>query len=190
MSSTLLDGIRAQQPEAWERLVNLYSPVVYHWCRQHTVPCDDAPDLVQEVFVSVARYIGRFHYDRPGDSFTAWLRIITRNKIRNYFSSRRDQPAAQGGTDAQVRLLGVPDVPDLSETNDPREGNNLVVPIALDLVRAEFENRSWEAFQRVVVEGQSPAQIAADLGMSIQAVYKAKSRVLRRLRQELDGLLD
>jgi RNA polymerase sigma-70 factor, ECF subfamily len=190
ISSTLLDRIRAQQPEAWERLVNLYSPVVYQWCRQYAVPRDDAPDLVQEVFVSVALHIGGFRRDRAGDSFTAWLRTITRNKIRNHFSARRGKPAAQGGTDAQMRLLDVPEAPDPSETTDPREVNNLVVPIALNLVRAEFENRTWEAFQRAAVEGQSPAQIAADLGMSIQAVYKAKSRVLRRLRQELDGLME
>jgi RNA polymerase sigma-70 factor (ECF subfamily) len=154
------------------------------------VPRDDAPDLVQEVFTSVSLHIGGFRRDRPGDSLTAWLRTITRNKVLNYFSSRRGQPAAQGGTDAQARFLGVPEESDPTQTGDPRELNNLVVPIGLDVVRAEFENRTWEAFQRVVVEGQSPAQIAADLGMSIQAVYKAKSRVLRRLRQELDGLTE
>ncbi len=83
----------------------------------------------------------------------------------------------------------MPEEPDPPTTSNPHEVNNLVVSIGLDLVRAEFENRTWEAFRRAVVEGQSPAQIAADLGMTIQAVYQAKSRVLRRLRQELDGLM-
>ena len=64
------------------------------------------------------------------------------------------------------------------------------MPIGLDLVRAEFEDRTWEAFRRVAIERQSPARVAVELGMSIQAVYKAKSRVLRRLRQELDGLME
>ena len=190
ISSTLLERIRARQPEAWQRLVNLYTPVVYQWCRQYHVTRDDALDLVQEVFTAVAQNIGGFRRSRPGDSFTAWLRTITHNKIRNYSSYCRGRPLAEGGTNAQERLLQVPEMPDPSETGDPREVNGLVVPIGLDLVRAEFENRTWEAFQRVVVEEQSPAQIAADLGMSVQAVYKAKSRVLRRLRQELDGLME
>lgn len=190
ISSTLLERLRARQPEAWQRLVHLYSPVVYQWCRQYDVSRDDAPDLVQEVFAAVARHIGDFHRDRPGDSFAAWLRTITRNKIRNYLSARRGRPVAQGGTNAQERFLQVPEIPDPSQSNDPREVRGLVVPVGLDLVRAEFENRTWEAFQRAVVEEQSPAQIAADLGMSIQAVYKAKSRVLHRLRQELDGLME
>ncbi len=170
--------------------MNLYSPVVYQWCRQYGVTRDDAPDLVQEVFAAVARHIGDFRRNRPGDSFTAWLRTITRNKIRNYLSSRRGRPVAQGGTSAQERLLQIPEMPDPSETGDPQLVNGLVVPIGLDLVRAEFENRTWEAFERVVVEEQSPAKVAADLGMSIPAVYTAKSRVLRRLRQELDGLTE
>jgi RNA polymerase sigma-70 factor, ECF subfamily len=190
ITSTLLERIRTRQPEAWQRLVNLYTPVVYHWCRQYDVPRDDAPDLVQEVFAAVARHIGDFRRNRPGDSFTAWLRTITRNKIRNYFSSRRGRPVAQGGTDAQERLLQVPEMPDPSETGDPGVVNGLVVPIGLDLVQAEFENRTWEAFWRAVVDEQSPAQIAADLGMSIPAVYTAKSRVLCRLRQVLDGLME
>jgi RNA polymerase sigma-70 factor, ECF subfamily len=187
ISSTLLERIRARQPEAWQRLVDLYSSVVYQWCRQYDVARDDAPDLVQEVFTAVAQNIGGFRRSRPGDSFTAWLRTITRNKVRNYFSRRRGRPSADGGTNAQERLLQVPEA---SETSDSRAVNGVLVPIGLDLVRAEFESRTWDAFQRIVVEEQSPAQIAADLGMSIQAVYKAKSRVLRRLRQELGGLME
>jgi RNA polymerase sigma-70 factor, ECF subfamily len=190
ISSTLLERIRARQPEAWQRLVNLYSPVVYQWCRQYDVTRDDAPDLIQEVFSAVALHIGGFQRSRPGDSFTAWLRTITHNKVRNYSSRRRGRAVAQGGTNAQERLLKIPEMPDPSESGDPREVNSLVVPIGLDLVRAEFENRTWEAFRRVVVEEQSPAEVATDLGMSVQAVYKAKSRVLRRLRQELDGLME
>ncbi len=97
---------------------------------------------------------------------------------------------AQGGTSANERLLTIPEMSDPSVTGDPREVNRLVVPAGLELVRAEFENRTWEAFRRVVVEEQSPSEVAGALGVSVQAVYKAKSRVLRRLRQELDGLTE
>jgi RNA polymerase sigma-70 factor, ECF subfamily len=190
ISSTLLQRVKAQRPEAWARLADLYGPVVYRWCRQTGVSRDDAPDLVQEVFAAVALHIGGFRHDRPGDSFAAWLRTVTRNKILDYYRSRRGRPVAQGGTDAQERFLQVPELPDAAETSDPQEVNRLLVPAGLELVRAEFEEHTWEAFRRAAILGQPPARVAAELGMSVQAVYKAKSRVLRRLRQELDGLME
>ncbi|MGO8749619.1 MAG: RNA polymerase sigma factor [Thermoguttaceae bacterium] len=189
ISSTLLDRVKADRPEAWTRLVTLYGPVIYRWCRQAGAARDDAPDLVQEVFAAIARHVGSFRRDRPGDSFGAWLRTITRNTIRGHFRSRRGQAVARGGTDAQAQLHQVPEPLEAVEAGDPREVADLVLPIGLELVRAEFESRTWEAFRRVAIEGQPSARVANDLGMSVEAVYQAKSRVLRRLRRELDGLL-
>jgi len=186
ISSTLLERVKADRPEAWTRLVTLYGPVVYRWCRQAGAARDDAPDLVQEVFAAVAQHVGSFRRDRPGDSFGAWLRTVTRNVVRTHFRSRRGQATARGGTDAQEQLHQVPEP---LEAGDPREVADLVLPIGLELLRAEFESRTWEAFRRVAIEGQPSARVAMDLGMSIESVYQAKSRVLRRLRQELDGLL-
>ncbi len=189
ISSTLLERIRGRQPEAWQRLVQLCGPLVYRWCRQYEVARDDAPDLVQEVFAVVALHVDGFHRDRPGDSFAAWLRTVTRNVILGYFRSRRGQPVAQGGTDAQQRFLQVPELPEPVEASDVQEASSVIVPLGLELVRAEFESRTWEAFRRVVIERQPSARVAVELGMNIEAVYQAKSRVLRRLRQELDGLV-
>ncbi len=190
VSSTLLAQVKADRPEAWTRLVNLFGPVVYRWCRQTGVARDDVPDLVQDVFRAVTLNIGAFRRDRQGDSFTAWLRTITRNSVYGYYRARRGRPAAQGGTDAQERFLQVPDPAAAIEANCAQEDPGLIVPLGLDLVRAEFEDRTWQAFHRVVILRQAPARVAVDLGMSIDAVYQAKSRVLRRLRQELDGLLE
>jgi RNA polymerase sigma-70 factor, ECF subfamily len=187
VSSSLLEGIKSRRPEAWNRVVALYGPVAYRWCRQAGVPRDDAPDLVQDVFAAVALHIAAFRRDRPGDSFGAWLRTITGNKIRDYYRSRQGHAAAQGGTDARERLLHVPDLPEPSTSTDPQELRGLVMPIGLDQIRGEFEDRTWEAFCRAI-EGQPPADIAADMGMSIQAVYQAKSRVLRRLRHHIEEL--
>ena len=191
ISSTLLDRVRARRPEAWERLVDLYGPVVYRWCRQSALGPEDAADLVQEVFTAVATHVGEFRRDRPGDSFGARLRTITRNKIRDHYRPRHGKPEARGGTDAQQQLAEIgepPEPPELSDASD----NGLDAWLSrrvLALVRAEFEDRTWQAFRRTAVEGQAPAHVAEDLGMSVQAVYQAKSRVLRRLRQELDELL-
>lgn len=191
ISSTLLDRIRARRPDAWERLVDLYGPVVYRWCRQSGLGPEDAADVVQDVFAAVATHVGGFRRDRPGDSFGGWLRTITRNKIRDHYRRRRGTPQAQGGTEAHEQLAQVGEPPEPSDPSAATD-NGLDAWLSrrgLELVRAEFENRTWEAFRRTAVEGQSPAHVAEDLGMTVPAVYQAKSRVLRRLRQELDELL-
>jgi RNA polymerase sigma-70 factor (ECF subfamily) len=189
ISSTLLERVQAQRPEAWERLVELVGPVVYRWCRQSGVACEDAADLVQEVFGAVARGVGDFRRTGPNDSFRAWLATITRNKIRDHFRRRQLRAQARGGTDAQEQLLEVRQPSDPTPPSDGQQEDGLLARRALELVRAEFEDRTFEAFWRTAVEGQSPADVAQDLGTSVAAVYQAKSRVLRRLRQELDDLL-
>jgi RNA polymerase sigma-70 factor (ECF subfamily) len=188
VSSTLLEGLKAWRPAAWERVVDLYGPVVYRWCRWSGVTAGDVPDVVQEVFAAVATHIVDFHRRRPGDSFTGWLRTITRSKVCDHFRTRQGHPQAQGGTDAQEAMLRIQEFP-ASFGEKPPGADDAILPHALELVRAEFESRTWEAFWRTVIEGQLPAQVAEDLGMSVQAVYKAKSRVLRRLRGELGELL-
>jgi RNA polymerase sigma-70 factor (ECF subfamily) len=190
ISSTLLDRVKACRPEAWERLADLYGPVVYGWCRHAGVGRDAAAEVVQEVFVALAAHVVDFRRDRPGDSFGAWLRTITRNKVLDYFRVRRGRPAAEGGSAAQAQLLRVPALAEPSAGGVSAEVYSVLLRRGLELVRAEFETRTWDAFWQAAVEGQLPAAVAADLGMSVQAVYKAKSRVLRRLRQELDGLLE
>jgi RNA polymerase sigma-70 factor, ECF subfamily len=190
VSSTLLHQLRAGRPDAWRRLVDLYGPTVYRWSRQLGVGSSDAADVVQEVFCAVSVHLSQFRRDRPDDSFGGWLRTITRNKVCDFFRRRQDRPGAEGGTNAYRRLL------DLAENPDPSTASVLLQPDSrfprrlLDLIRVEFENRTWEVFERIVLEGQSPAEVAAALGLRLPAVYKAKSRVLRRLREELRDLLE
>jgi RNA polymerase sigma-70 factor (ECF subfamily) len=186
ISSTLLVRVKMRQADAWQRLVDLYGPTVFRRCRAASVPIDHIADVVQEVFASVAAHVDAFHREKPRDSFSAWLRTITRNKIRDYFR-RIGAVGARGGTDAHQRLLQLPELPDPPEPSGLSERAS-IVHRATDLVKAEFESRTWEAFWRTAVNAETPADVAADLGLSTQAVYKAKSRVLRRLRQELGGL--
>ncbi len=186
ISSTLLEQIRSQRPDAWRRLVDLYGPTVYRWCRQLGVAGGDAADVVQEVFAAVAGGMARFHRDRPGDSFGGWLRTIARSKVYDHFRRRRGLPVAEGGTTAYRRLLDRPELLDRSSIQTCRlDTDVLFARRAMEAVRVEFEQNTWEAFWRIVVNGRSPADVAAELGMSLPAVYQAKSRVLRRLRREL-----
>lgn len=188
-SSSLIERVKSRDADAWRRLVMLYGPVVFVWCRQAGLRAHDAADQVQEAFLAVHASVAQFRRDRPGDSFRGWLWTITRNKIRDYYRRRRESALAQGGSAAQNELAQVPDLaPGSSESHGPLLG--FVERRALDLIRAEFEERTWIAFWQTVVDGRRAADVAADLGMDHRAVRQAKYRVLKRLRMELDGLLD
>ena len=190
MSSSLLDGVKAQDAAAWRRMVDLYGPLVYWWCRKSGLQPEDAADVVQEVFMAVGTHVAQFRRKRPKDSFRGWLATITRNKIRDYFRRLAYRPQAKGG-DVLRWLLEIPEPQEPhSAENHPDPAECLLPDYALEPVRLEFEDRTWQAFWRVAVEGQFPANVASDLGVSVHSVYKAKSRVLHRLRREFGDLLD
>jgi len=188
-SLTLLERVRVQSPDAWRAFVAIYSPLVYRWCRRMGVTSSDAADVSQEVFRSVAGYIAGFRRRETGDSFRGWLYTITHNKSRNHLEHRRRQPQAIGGSDAQLRLAGLPDEDDAS--GDPgmtADDRRLLVVQILEELRGEFGQPAMTAFWRMVVDGHSAADIAGDLQMSPKAVRQAKFRVLQRLRKELGDL--
>src|SRR5262249_6005852 len=186
---TLLERLRAGQAGAWERLVRLYGQTVYVWCRCAGVSETDAADVSQEVFAAVARHLADFRRERPGDSFRGWLWTITRNKVRDHWRRRADQAKAAGGTTAQEVMNQVPeDGPSDSEAGAEEEAGDLYRR-ALELIRSEFEERTWRAFLMVTVEGRRPADADAALGTTPGAVSIAKSRGLKRLRAGVGDLL-
>ncbi|MGA2799323.1 MAG: sigma-70 family RNA polymerase sigma factor [Thermoguttaceae bacterium] len=194
ISSTLLESVKAQRPDAWRRLVDLYGQVVYRWCRKSGLKAEDAADAVQEVFAAVSTHVADFRREKPCDSFTAWLSSITRNKICDHFRRISGRAQAQGGTRAQDRMQEIAQ-PDPAATlenwpsaADLLEAEKILSQRAVDLVRAEFEQRTWQAWWKTAIEGRPAADVAVEMGMSLAAVYKAKSRVLLRLRQELADL--
>ncbi len=188
-SLTLLARVQADEPAAWERFVELYAPLVSHWCRRAELGAETTADVFQDVFQAVAQHIGGFHRDRPGDTLRGWLRTVTANKIRDYYRRYADEPAAQGGTTARLLLQDVPDPlsgEDAEETSVMRRS----VRRALEWIRGDFEPSTWQAFWRTQVEEQSPSDVATELNMTPAAVRKAKYRVLQRLREELEGLVE
>lgn len=190
-SPSLLDRVAARNPEGWQRLFDLYRPLICYWCLRAGVCPEDTEDVVQEVFTAVTRDIGGFRRTGRRGCFRSWLRTVTRRRISDFFRRQRGQPCAKGGTDHQQQLLQTPSPPDSSATSElPVEEDALVCNRALELVRAEFEETTWRAVRRVVIDRQRPRDVAKELGMTDAAVYQAKSRVLRRLRQELRDLED
>jgi RNA polymerase sigma-70 factor, ECF subfamily len=185
-SLTLLERIRSRDQEAWRRLLHLYAPLVERWCNLRGVRGQDADDVKQEVFRAVASSLDNFRRERSGDTFRGWLRGITRNKLLDHFRRQQAEPEARGGTTAHRYLQQVADE-ELPPDSEEELGG--LYQRALDLVRSEFEERTWVAFWRAGVEGQDVALIAAELGVTPAAVRKSKSRVLHRLRQEIGDLI-
>jgi RNA polymerase sigma-70 factor (ECF subfamily) len=189
-SSTLIELVKQRERDAWNRLAELYGPMVYAWCRRIGLNAEDARDVVQDVFAAVATGIGQFRGGRRG-AFRAWLRTITRNKVHDHFRREEHHTSAEGGSSARRRLMELADgtrPADESATGPSDPGEDDVWRYLIALVRAQFSDHVWTAFWRTTVDAQPPAEVAEELDMSVAAVYQAKSRVLRRLRQALGEL--
>jgi RNA polymerase sigma-70 factor (ECF subfamily) len=187
----LLERVQANDPRAWDQLVALYAPLVFQWCRGRHLREQDAADIFQEVFQAVALHIGDFRKERKGDTFRGWLRTITRNKVHDHFRRLGREPEGAGGTDAQARLASFPAPQPGDEGSCSEEpGEPGLVHRALELIRAEFAERTWQAFWRTAIEGRPAPEVGAELSMSPGAVRVAKSRVLQRLRETLGDAIE
>ena len=191
-SRSLLERVKADDGAAWETLVGLYGPVVYRWVRRWDVSEHEAADVFQDVFQSLARNIGGFRKENAGDTFRGWLHRITDNKVRDHLRKlgRSRAEAEKGGPKPQLRLASLPESVsrDRDELRVATRASLVCSARAVELIRGEFEVRTWQAFWLTAVEANRPPTPAVELGMSPGAVRVAKSRVLKRLREELGGL--
>jgi RNA polymerase sigma-70 factor (ECF subfamily) len=169
--------------EAWERFVDLYTPMLFRWCRQLGLQEADAADVVQETITSLFHLLPEFRY-RPGYSFRGWLFTVARNKSRDLQRRRKVRES-------------VPISDDLSgDATDPafgvaeREYLSHVLHKTFDWLRSEFPTPSWEIGWQLLVEDRPVLEVAERFGVSINTVYLTKSRILKRLRQELAGLFE
>jgi RNA polymerase sigma-70 factor (ECF subfamily) len=173
----------------WRRLDDLYRPLLRAWMARAGVPASDVDDLVQEVLLVVFRKVAGFEWRGQG-AFRAWLRTILANEVRDYFRGQKYKPTATGDSDFLCRLdeLETPDSA-LSRLWD-REHDKHVAASLMQRVKGDFAPLTWQAFHRYVLKGEPPAQVAAELGLPLNSVLLAKSRVLKRLRQEAAGLVE
>lgn len=190
-SASLLEILRDRPDDAhWQRLVELYSPLIRFWIGRHTLPAADTDDLVQEVLAVVVRRMSEFHRQPRTGAFRAWLRTITANCLRDFWRAKRVRPQATGASDFQAVLEQLQDSTTGLSRQWDEEHDRFITQKLLETLRTEFNEKTWRAFQGVAIEGRSPDDVARDLQLSVNAVFIAKSRVLSRLRQAAQGLVD
>ncbi len=189
-SSAFINRLRQNDPQAWERMAQVYYPLVVHWCKRR-LPTVDVLEVVHDVFIAVQFGIARFQFDGPENSFRGWLRGITTNKSMDYWRSRAQQGIAAGGSQHLRWMAHHTAESETDTTNeDHRDETAIIVQGALKIIRDEFTEKTWQAFQRTAIHGDRCIDVANDLEMTPNAVTKAKSRVLKRLRKELGEFIE
>lgn len=186
-SLTLLNRVQSNDDEAWCIFTRLYGPIVYAWCRNAGLQPDDVDDVGQEIFRTVSVKLSSFDPDRKSSgAFRSWLWGITRFEVLHYLRRGKRQPVSAGGTDHNFRLQQLEqqtDEPDCIDGMTPRQ---LVLKSAIELLKAEFDPRTWQAFQEMAIHGRAAKDVGEELKMSAKAVRQAKFRVSKKLRVLLD----
>jgi RNA polymerase sigma-70 factor (ECF subfamily) len=189
--ASLLVRIRdGRDTEAWQQFIKTYAPIVYGFARRRGLQDADAADLMQEVLRSVAAAAERLDYDPKRGTFRSWLFTVTRNKLYTWLDGQRHQVHGSGDTGAQQRLDEQASRDGDGEAVWDREYQTRLTALAMERVRGEFHDATWQAFVLTAVEGKAARTAGEALKMSPGAVYVAKSRVLARLREEIQKLQD
>jgi RNA polymerase sigma-70 factor (ECF subfamily) len=180
--TSLLVRLRDHETQAWNELVELYGPLIFHWCISLRLQSCDAADVMQDVFTVASNSIQQYQ-KRPVGSLRGWLWTITQNKVRDFWRKQKNQINATGGTEANWQFSQIEDGIDDEPTGEAEECR--LVHRALALIKCDFHEQTWTAFWRSTIEGQDNRWIAEEMGLSPNSVRQAKSRVLRRLREQL-----
>ena len=183
-SLTLLQRAQAGDVAAWERLCEIYAPLVDRWAKCHGLSDDDARDVTQEVFLQLRRSLDKFERKNPGDSFHGWLWKMLHRKVIDHARRQARSPRGVGGTTANMGWQEFPE--STSETSSSlKSDRHELVGRAMEVVRREVAAPTWEMFWQLMVEEYPVDLVAEQRGLSVWAVYKARSRILNRLREEL-----
>jgi RNA polymerase sigma-70 factor, ECF subfamily len=183
---SLLERARLQDQLAWTELVDLYSPLIVRWCNRSRLSHESTADIIQDVFASVARSLDTYHANGSDGAFRGWLWTITRNKLHD--AARRNQlrMAPTGGSSALAKLNEVVEAVEfLSDEPSLAEDIQSLARRALKLIEPSFAAQTWQAFWRSVIDGVATDVVATELGVTPAAVRQSRSRILRRLREQL-----
>ena len=184
-SESLLIRLKADDnSDSWSQFVELYTPLIFYWARKNGLNQPDAADLAQDVLTIVFQKLPTWQYN-PEKSFRGWLRTITLNRHRELF--RRKTIKTTNASDNGI--AEIVDPRSAESTWDANYGKELVAS-AMKMMQSDFAPETWEALQRLVLHGDSAAQIARESGVSAWTIYSAKNRLMTRLRSRLGDLLD
>ncbi len=186
-ASLLLRLRDPQDAAAWREFLELYAPLVYGYARKQGLQDADAADLSQEVFRAVAGTIGRLDYDASRGRFRNWLFTIVRRRLASWRAAHARRPAGSGDSAVQVLLQQYPAAEE-AEAQWEDQWRRRAFAWACGQVRAEVKEVTWQAFWRTAIDGLECTQAARALGLSVGAVYHARSRVLRRLREQIQAI--
>ncbi len=184
--SSLIERARQRNDSAWRELVDLYSPLIVIWCQHCRASHDETADCLQDVFSAAARSLDTYRASGSTGSFRGWLWTITLNKLRDAARRKAREFPAVGGSTALARLAEIPD-PDSIPVDEPSQHNDLreLAARGLAQIQNNFAPQTWQAFWRSVVDGVATEIVARELELTPASVRQARSRVLRRLRQQL-----
>ncbi|GAB5403338.1 MAG: sigma-70 family RNA polymerase sigma factor [Aureliella sp.] len=186
---SLLSRAAEQDSRAWEQIVDLYGPLIAYWCRHSGLDTHRAADCVQEVFAALARSLPTFRPQNKSGAFRAWLWTITSNKIKDLHRHDRRHPSPTGGSTAALAIGQIVDPLLDQEPSDDQQLSELMAR-ALEQIRPEFEPRSWEIFHRAALDKIDTATVASEFDTTPAAIRQTRSRIMRRLRQQLGDVGD
>lgn len=190
---SLIDRVRLGRDNdaSWHQFMDIYRPLVAHWCRRVNIKSFEIEDICQEVFTSVLMSINRFSKEKETDTFRGWLRTITRYRVIDYLRKKSHEVPAMRNIDIEAKVAPLTEPEELSDAdNESRKVSREVLRAAVKVVLDRSDDNTWQAFIRTAVDDQNATVVAKELGMSPDAVRKAKSRVTKRLQKELGPLFD
>lgn len=186
----MLDRARTDpESDAWRELTELYTPLLHSWMHRYALQATDREDLIQDVLLAVSRDLRQFEHSGNVGAFRKWLKTILAHRLQNAWRSSVRRPKVKGGSSFLDELQQLDD--DASELSRlwNAEHDRHVLSRLLQKIRPRFEETTWRAFQQVIFDGRKTSDVAVGLGVSLKAVHLAKSRVLRALREEANGLI-
>src|SRR5262245_38664286 len=186
--SLLLRLRDVEDMEAWREFVRLYTPLVFGHCRRQVLQEADAADVAQEVMRVAAQAMPKFQYDASRGKFRGWLLQTTRHRLHKFFARERRAPQPASETAIERFLDQEPGADEQARWEE--DYRQRLFDWAAEKARPEFQSATWDAFWLTAVESVSVKEVARKLGISIAAVYIARSRVMARLRELVEAVTD
>lgn len=188
LSTSVLHRARCGDQNAFRRMVELFSPLVYFWCHACGLSHSDVEDVSQQTFLNIYGSLNQFQRNTPHQSFRAWIRSITRSRITDHWRSVAMEPPTERESDGAINLRDWPE--SIDEEEQLKFETKLLFEKAVKLIQQEFSQRDFQVIWKVAVDGQSARDVAIELGISPNAVHIINSRIRSRVRQEFGDLID